>query len=229
MPAADSAAFARQRQSMVDCQLRTFEVTDLNVLDRMNHVPRDMFVADGQASLAYSDATLWVTGGSGRRALLPPMVLGRLVQALRLAPTARVLDVGGGCGYSAAVMAGLAGSVVALESDAGLGASAKQKFATGGLTNVDAITGPLAAGCAAKAPFDAILVNGAIETGLETLLGQLADGGRLVCIEASGSTSESTGRAVLYEKTGGEAGLRPLFSVKAPILGEFRKAPAFAF
>ncbi len=230
MSDADQAAFARQRQAMVDCQLRTFDVTDQLVLARMNHVPREMFVAPAQQQLAYSDAALSVPGAAGPRALLLPMALARLLQDLLIEPGDHVLDVGGGLGYSAAVIAGLAGSVVALESDPAFSAAAKAAFAAGGLSNAEAVTGSLSAGCAAKAPFDVILVNGAVETGLDALLAQLADGGRLACIEVADRTAQAAaGRAVIYEKSGTEHGRRTLFPANAPRLPEFTRAPAFAF
>lgn len=218
----DSATFARQRQTMVDCQVRTFDVTDQVLIDRMGHVPRETFVPDRLRPLAYSDAVLTIPGASPRK-LLVPLVLARMIQALALKPTDKVLDVGGGCGYSAAVMAGLCAHVTALESDPAISDAARRSFADGGLSNVTVATGPLPGGHAANAPYDAILINGAVAAGLEPLLAQLVDRGRLVCIEAAG------GQAVRYDKVGGEVGSRRLFPAGGVVMTEFAAAPAFAF
>ena len=225
----DAASAAQQRQTMVDCQVSTFDVTDHLVLARMAHVPRELFVPSNQRALAYSDAMISIPAAGGRRTLVAPLVLARLLQELRIQPTDVVLDVGGGLGYSAALMAGLAASVVALESDPTLTEAAAAAFAAGGLTNVEAVTGALADGCAAKGPYDAILVNGGIEQGLDGLLAQLKDGGRLACIEVADRTAQAAaGRATIYEKSG-KIGSRTLLSVTASILPGFARAPAFAF
>jgi protein-L-isoaspartate(D-aspartate) O-methyltransferase len=227
MPEATTMDFARLRQTMVDCQIRTFDVTDAMVIARMNHVPREKFVSPSAASLAYSDAVLTATAGTARRTLLTPMILARLMQALKLAQTDRVLDVGGATGYSAAILAGLAASVVALESAPGFSDAVRANCAAGGIGNVTAVTGPLPEGYREAGPFDAILVNGAVTAGLGPLLEQLRDPGRLVCIESKGSPG--SGQAVLYERMGGETGRRILFSCDADRLAEFTQPASFAF
>jgi protein-L-isoaspartate(D-aspartate) O-methyltransferase len=193
----------------------------------MDHVPREKFLPAEQAALAYSDARLVLKAGAVSRPLLTPMTLARMVQALRLRPGDRVLDVAGANGYSAAVVAGLAGSVVALESEPAFSAAARAIFAEAGVANVTVATGPLAAGWAAQAPFDAIFVNGAVMTGLEPLLAQLNEPGRLVCVQTQGV--RGSGRAAIYEKRGGEVGSRELFSCEAECLPDFVEPPRFAF
>ena len=148
MPDAPTLDFARMRRMMVDGQIRTFDITDSALLDRMDHVPREKFLPAEQAALAYSDARLVLKAGAVSRPLLTPMTLARMVQALRLRPGDRVLDVAGANGYSAAVVAGLAGSVVALESEPAFSAAARAIFAEAGVANVTVATGPLAAGWA---------------------------------------------------------------------------------
>ena len=118
------------RRTMVDCQLRTFDITDNKVLEAFEIVPREDFVDPANAALAYSDAALKVGG----RALLEPMILARMIANANLAAGDRVLDVGGARGYSAAILAKLAGHVVALEDAAAFGEGAK---AAPGVDNVE--------------------------------------------------------------------------------------------
>lgn len=219
--------FAQARRTMVDGQLRTFDVTDLAVLAAMNEVPREAFVAPGLEALAYLDQDLPVTEGGGgeARRMLKPMVLARLVQALGIEAGTRVLDVAGGLGYSAAVMARLGGRVAALEADEAMAAAARDRLRQVGAQGVNTVAGPLEAGYPGGGPYDAVLVNGAVELRPTRLLEQLADGGRLACIEGRGGM----GKAVLYVRAGDAYGSRALFDAAAPPLSAFRKPPAFVF
>ena len=112
-----------QRQTMVDCQIRTFDVTDQRVIARFLDVPRELFVPDHVRDLAYSDigfsAKPAAVGEDGRY-MLPPLVLARLIQGGRVKPTDRVLDIAGGAGYSAAILFGLSSEVLALEASPAL-------------------------------------------------------------------------------------------------------------
>src|SRR5580700_734200 len=106
------AQLAVHRRTMIDCQIRTFDVTDQQLLARMLEVPREHFLPLELAELAYSDIPLQLkpTGPSGeRRTLLPPLVLARLIQAAGVGSTCTVLDVGAATGYTSALLAGLAG------------------------------------------------------------------------------------------------------------------------
>lgn len=221
-------SFAEARRNMVDCQLRTFDVHDRALLAAMAEVPREAFVAPGLRDLAYRDGNLPLSGdesGPDSRVLLAPMVLARLIQALGIEAGMRVLDVAGGPGYSAAILARLGARVTALESrsDAWAGTGAPD-----GIDGPEATrrTGDLAAGCPEDGPFDAILVNGALATEPIALLGQLTDGGRLACIRAEDGRPA---RATLYVRSGDSVGSRALFDAAAPILAAFRPAPAFVF
>lgn len=222
-----------QRQTMVDCQIRTYDVTDPLLIDRMLIVPREHFVPDDVRDLAYSDIGFTVPPAAfddEPRYLLAPLVLARLIQGGRVKATDRVLDVACGTGYSTAVLAGLAAKVVALEESVALCADLRTRLAGFGLACVDVEHGALAAGVAAAAPFDVILINGAVETNLDALLGQLGEGGRLLMIRRG--AADPTGRAakaICLEKRGGEVGTRTLFDASAPILRAFHKAPQFVF
>ena len=221
-------ASANSRRNMVDCQIRTFDVTDLGVIDAFLAVPRERFLGSA-GSLAYSDAPLSVSAGTSKRALLLPLVLARLIQNAGIDASCRVLDVGGGNGYSAAVLAHLAGSVVALESEAGFTSTANGLFAELGLANVRAVTGPLASGAPAEGPFDVILVNGAVEEGLEGLFSCLAPGGRLLAVTRSGSQVALSGKATRFEKGPGGISSKALFDAASLVLAGFERRPQFVF
>ena len=205
------------------------DVTDQRVLAAMQSVPREQFVGAGNAAIAYSDGALTVKGAGESRKLLTPMVLARLIQAADVTPQCRVLDVGGGAGYSAAVLARLAGQVVAVESVADLSQQAGARFRELGIANAVAVSGPLEAGRPQDGPFDVILLNGAIEQGLETLLGQLKPGGRLVCIRRAPGQSGLAAKATRYDNAAGRIGGRALFDAAGAVLAPFAGRPEFAF
>lgn len=218
--------FAKARRMMVDSQLRTFDVNDLAVLAAFDEVPRERFVPPGRESLAYMDQDLLVADGakaSERRFMLAPMTLARMIQALDLAPGAQVLDVACGLGYSSAVLSRLGCSVVALETGEDLAAQARRRLA--GADGVMVAAGPLKRGFPDAAPYDAILVNGAVETRPDGLLRQLVNRGRLVCVEGRGRAATAT----LYVRSGEAFGPRSLFDSAAPLLAAFRAEPGFVF
>lgn len=220
------ADFARARRMMVDGQIRTNDVTDLRLLAAFLDVPRERFVPAEEADLAYLDLDLplrLAQAGQGRR-LLKPMVLARLIQAAMIEPEDAVLDIGCATGYAAAVMAQIAGRVVALEEDASLVRTARAALAsTSGKVIVE--QGRLADGAPAHGPYDAIVIEGQVEFVPRALCDQLAEGGRLVCIEGTGVP----GRAMRYTKTAGEVSGRPVFDANGPILPGFSRPPAFVF
>jgi protein-L-isoaspartate(D-aspartate) O-methyltransferase len=212
--------FAAARRNMVDGQVRPADVTDRRLLGALLEVPREQFVAPAMAGLAYLDFDLPVREGSSRR-LLKPMVLAKLIQALDVVPTDRVLDVGCVGGYGAALLARLAGQVVALEQDAGLVNTATLSA----LPNVTVVTASLSEGFTAGGPYDAILVEGATEMPPQGLFRQLKDQGRLACVLRAGPAP----KAMLYRRSGEEVGGRPIFDAGAPVLPGYERPPAFAF
>jgi protein-L-isoaspartate(D-aspartate) O-methyltransferase len=218
--------FVAARNKMVDGQVRPSDVTDLRILAAMLELPRERFVAPDQVDLAYADIDLPVRGepgGSANRSLIGPRTLAKLIQATDIQAQDRVLDVGGTTGYGAAVMSRLGREVVALEEDAAL--AARKALGECGIGNVIVVTGELTAGWPAKAPYDVIVLEGAVEIAPRTLFGQLRDGGRLVCIEGRGQS----GKATVYHCVGGIASGRPVFDAAAPLLPGFAKPPAFVF
>jgi protein-L-isoaspartate(D-aspartate) O-methyltransferase len=209
-----------RRVHMVNSQLRTGGIVDKIVLSAFLEVPRQRFVAPEHESLAYVDRELPARGAKFRR-LLAPMVLARMFQAATVAAGDRALDVAGGSGYGAALLAAMGAKVVLLESDAGAAEVAKAEIHN----NVNVIAGPLDSGAAALGPFDLIVVEGAFGVLPDRLIGLLADPGRLVGIDASSDSSQ----AVVYEKNGGGISRRVLFETKADLLEGFRPEASFAF
>lgn len=214
--------FAQQRRMMVDGQLRTYDVTDPSVIAAMGSVPRERFVAD--PATAYSDRPVAMAAGAARR-MMTPMVFARLVQGAAPRPDEAALVVGAGTGYGAAVVARMARSVVALESNPALASAAKKTLADLGTSNVTVVEGPLKAGHPIGAPYAVILVEGSIDVEPGELLKQLAPGGRLACVVGRGRAA----RAVLYTRSGDVVGQRTVTEAAAPPLEEFAATREFVF
>lgn len=214
------AAYARRL--MVEGQVRTADVTDPDLLDAMLTVPREKFLPAALAPLAYLDNDIQIGKG---RALLKPMVLAKLIQAARVGNEDRVLDVGCGTGYSSAVLARLAGSVIALEEDLDLARQAREALAGVGATGVQVVIGPLTAGWPANAPYDVILLNGATEIVPEALGAQLKPAGRLVGIHGGSAAAKGT----IYHMVEGRLVGRPIFDGAAPLLPGFAAPLSFVF
>ena len=218
--------FAAARRLMVDGQVRTADVTDPRLLAAMLDVPRERFFPEDKVSLAYLDLDVAVSEtGLPVRRLLKPMVLAKLIQAAGLGETDRVLDVGCATGYSTAVLARLAHSVVGLEEEASLARQASAMLAEAGTANAKVVTGALASGCPAEGPYDLILLEGATEAVPATLLDQLKSGGRLACVLGRGQP----GKAMIYTRTAGDLSGRAVFDAAAPLLPGFAKPQEFVF
>lgn len=215
--------FAVARRMMVDGQVLTRDVFDPDLLAAMLAVPRERFVPPAQGALAYLDRNLPLTA-DGSRCLLQPMVLARLLQAADITATDHVLDVGCGTGYSSALLARLAGSVVALEEDKDLAAFARRVLRELA-PQVEVVEGLLKTGWPAAGPYDAIVLNGAAEIIPEPLFAQLKDGGRLVGIEGEGPAT----KARIYRSIRGEISGRSITEAAAPLLPGFARPPEFVF
>jgi protein-L-isoaspartate(D-aspartate) O-methyltransferase len=215
--------FARARRTMVDTQVRTSDVTDVAIIDALLEVPREFFVADHLKAIAYLDQDIPVGPAEAGRHMMQPMVFGKLLQAAGISSSDRVLNVGCGTGYSAAVTSLIAAHVVALESEEALVAACRKRLE--GARNIETVKGPLAAGHPAGAPYDVILLEGAVEVVPDALCEQLAELGRLVAVNGYGRT----GRATVYVRTGRDISGRVAFDAAVRPLRGFEKPPAFAF
>jgi protein-L-isoaspartate(D-aspartate) O-methyltransferase len=193
----------------------------------MKATPREFFVDQNLITLAYSDACLTVTGESPRE-LTAPLILARLLKEAHIRGGEHVLVVAGASGYAAALVAGLAGSVVSLDGDEKLTALAQANFTALGLANAKAVAGPLEQGAPAEAPFDLILVDGVSQGNFESLLKQLSADGRLAGIVADRPGARS-GTAMLVQRAGDHVSARALFDASAGGLPAFGKPVAFVF
>ena len=215
--------FAAARINMVESQLRTNKVADDAVLNAFLMVPRERFVPVAFHDTAYLDDDLPLGNG---RALLEPMILARMLAAAKISGTDKVLDVGCASGYGTAIIARIAASVVAVEEDKALAEQARARLAELGVLHASIVEGPLAQGHAAGAPYDAIVIEGAVAAIPDAIAVQLAEGGRLVTVVKAGA---GVGRATLMNRVQGVLSRRSLFDAAAPILPGFAPAPSFVF
>lgn len=211
---------AQQRAHMVATQLRTNDVTDSRLIKAILSVPREDFVPAALVPLAYMEGCIPLGKG---RVLLDLRSFGRMAQLAAIGPSDRVLDVGCGTGYSTAVLAQLAAHVTGLEQERELTEIASAHVR--GAANAEIVCSRINEGLPAKAPFEVIFLNGAVECRPDALTEQLADGGRLVCIVKDGAA----GHARLFLKEGGAVGERDAFDAQVPVLPGFEKIRSFAF
>lgn len=214
--------FAAAREAMVDRQVRPADVTLYPIIEAMLEVPREDFVPPALRPVAYVGEHVPLGPG---RVLLDPRVFAKLLDALNVGPSDLVLDVGCGLGYSTAVLARMAEAVVALEEDPGFAADAEAALAAHSVDNAVVQAGPLAAGDPEHGPFDAILIEGAIEVLPAALAEQLKPGGRIAAIVVDGTRGQA--RLGLRTETG--VTWRRSFDATAPVLPGFAAAKAFEF
>lgn len=207
--------FALARRAMVDSQLRPEGVTDRGVLSAMGSVERERFVPQSARALAYFDRPLRLAEG---RAMMPPAAIGRLLSEAAPTPGERALVVGSGTGYSAALLRAIGLDVVALESDEALAAQARG-------AGVDTITGELPKGHAKGAPYDLVLLDGAVEEVPAAIIKQLARGGRLI----GAVLDRGIARLVIGRAAGEALGLRSIADADVDPLPGFERPRAFTF
>ncbi len=215
--------FAKARLRMVETQLRTRDVTDKALLAAMLEVRRQRFLPETRKGLAYSDMPHRLPGASGR--VLPaPEAFARLVQLGRIGRDDVVLDVACGTGYSSAVLARIASAVVALEDDPDLVAEADSILTALETGNAAVLSGTLADGVPSEAPFDVIVIEGAIAREPDTLLRQLREGGRLVTGIVHGHMAVAT----LFVLLDGKVTRHEAFDIALPPLSAFAAPGGFA-
>ena len=215
-------SFAAARQHMIESQIRTNKVLDERLINAMSELPREAFVPEALRARAYVDDDLAL--GNGRH-LIEPMVIARLLQAADVRATDNVLVVAAGTGYSAALLAKLAGSVVAVEAERALGDQGIAALARLGIANVVWQPGEPTEGAAKQVPYDVILIDGAVEVVPQALLDQLGEGGRLVTVRRDARL----GHAILMQKDRGAIATRVLFDANVPLLQAFAKPQTFTF
>lgn len=213
--------FAARRTMMVDTQVRPNDVTKFPVIEAMLAVPMEDFVPPSRRAVAYAGENLDLGGG---RVVLEPRTLGRMIDMLDVQPDDMVLDLGCGYGYSAALLARLAQTVVAIEEDAHMAAEAERRLSEAGVFNVAVLNAPLAQGAPRQGPYDAILINGGVEEVPEAILAQVKEGGRIAALFVEGAL----GVVRIGHCLAGRVAWRYGFNAGAPLLPGFQRERSFS-
>ncbi len=215
------------RFNMIEQQIRPWDVLNLGVLELLAVVKREDFVPPEHRALAFVDTEVPLPTSTGEaQCMLAPKVEARILQELDVRKHERVLEIGAGSGYMAALLAHKAQHVTSMEIDAGLAAFASANLRRAGVTNASVVHADGAAGLPGDAPFDAIVLSGSVAEVPQVLLAQLKIGGRLAAIVGF----EPVMRAVLITRTG-DQGLerRVLFDTVAQRLRGFAEPTRFHF
>lgn len=214
--------FAEARRAMVNSQVRINDVTDYRIQDAMLELPREKFVPRSKQAKAYGDAEVEVAEG---RHLLCPRDLAKLVHAADIRSDELVLDIACGRGYTTALLARLAETVVGLEADEDLVKRAGERLTEVGADNAVVVQGDPVKGVPDQGPFDVIVIAGAVDAVPQTLFDQLSEGGRLVTFVRSGPV----GRATVFTKGHGAIGERVVFDGTPTLVPGFEKGAEFVF
>ena len=211
------------RRNMVESQIRTNRITHQGIIKGFEEVPREMFVPDYLATVAYIDEKLMVSKG---RYLLEPMVLAMLLQAAKIKNEDVVLEIGCGTGYSTAIISRLAGTVVAVEEDKALANLATENLVELGVDNAAIMTNPLINGYNKQQPYNVIVFSGSVTSIPQNIVEQVADNGRIVAVV---NKNDSLGKGVLITKFGSSVSTEEIFDAWTPYLPGFERLPSFRF
>ena len=221
----DDDIYAQARFNMVECQIKPGGVRDYHITKLIGNLPREAFIGGAGRDIAYAEVELECGAGDGVRKMLTPLAFARLAELSALTVNDVVLDIAGGTGYSAAVLAGRASTVIALEENEAFSEKASAVWQELGIDNAVAVTGGLKQGQAKQGPFDVIFINGCVAQVEQDLLAQLAPSGRLVCMQMVGGSS----KAVVYQRIGDSFSSRSAFDLTAPHLTDFDVEAGFEF
>jgi protein-L-isoaspartate(D-aspartate) O-methyltransferase len=205
---------ADARRAMVELQLRGRDIVDEAVLRAMERVPRELFVPESERPRAYEDAALPIGHG---QTISQPYMVARIAEALGMRPGERVLDVGTGSGYQAAVLADLGAEVSTIERIPELAEQARENLAVAGYERVEVVVGDGTLGLPDRAPFDAIAVAAAAPGFPQTLYEQLRPRGRLV-VPVGGSRAQRL--EVIVRSPEGPAVVHSVPCRFVPLVGE---------
>ncbi len=214
-------------ENMLKSQILTGNVLDQRVIDALTQTSREPFVPDAMQGAAYVDEEIMFEGG---RFIMEPLAFARVLKHAAIAPHETVMDIGSAQGYSAAVLSKLAQKVVAVEEDLALAAKAKSLLS--GYSNVEVVQGLLVHGASKTAPYDVIIIEGAIQCLSDAMSDQLCEGGRLLAIEHSADAkvaSAGLGRLVEYRKLRGALYKTSYHNENVTLLTQFAKPAAFTF
>jgi protein-L-isoaspartate(D-aspartate) O-methyltransferase len=214
---------ATARRNMVESQIRTNKVTDRRLIAAMLEIPRERFLPKAVQSLAYLDEDIPLGEG---RFMMEPMVIARLLQIAEVEPGDLALVIGCGAGYSAAVLARLCATVMAVESDADLAKAASHLLAELDVDNAAVVEGPLKKGYPRQGPYDLVLFNGAVTAIPDAIAKQITEGGRAVAVVVN---ERGVGAGSVFRKTGSTLSGRGVFDANTPMLPGFARAEGFVF
>ncbi|MFT3986629.1 protein-L-isoaspartate O-methyltransferase family protein [Aestuariivirga sp.] len=216
--------FAAARENMIELQVRPNGVTDHRIIDAMAGLAREDFVPEARRAVAYADEDIPLSSGLEPRCLIDAMSFAKLIQLAAITPEDKVLHVGAATGYGTLVLARMAKSVVALESDSALLGGIRKALA--GQANVKIAEGALSEGVKADAPYNVIVVEGRVAEIPQSLISQLADGGRLVAVVGEADMA----KACVLTVSGSTVARRKAFDASIAALPGFqKKKPAFVF
>jgi protein-L-isoaspartate(D-aspartate) O-methyltransferase len=215
--------FAAARRNMIESQLRTNQIADPALLDAMASLPREHFLPEALKGIAYVDEDIPLADG---RCLTEPLVLARLLQLALPTKENRALDIAPGPGYSTALLARLCHDVVGVEADHGWAEAAAKRLQALDIRNAWVVEAPLAEGYRARAPYDVILLGGAVEGIPPSLTDQLAEGGRLVTVLRPPG---KVGRSLLMTRRGGLLESRTVWDAATHPLPGFARPREFTF
>ncbi len=216
--------YAAMRQTMVDTQLRPSNITNAAVLHAFATVPREIFVSGANQPTTYSDDCIKL---EDHGFMLPPALLGQLVQALNLKTGDHVLAIGCNTGYTAAVLGYLSKQVVTLTDTSDKALKSENHLSHCRICNVQVVHGPLEHGWIQQSPYDAILIEGAVPEIPEVLIKQLADQGRIVAILQH--EKNKLGTVCLFQRLGSNINKQQLFKLSCPTLQAFSTPHKFCF
>lgn len=213
------------RFNMVECQLKPGGIRDYRLTLQVSRIAREAFVASEARDLAYADLQVPCHAGEATRVMPTPTAFALLAELANVQADDVVLDIAGGSGYSAAVLAGLSSTVIALEDDEAMVEKASAIWQQLDIDNAVGVCGPLNEGQAKQGPFDVILINGCVAELPQALLAQLVDAGRLICVQPV----DGTQKAHIYRRIGDSFSCKAAFDCAVPNLTAFDPAPGFEF
>ena len=208
-------AFEVARINMVKSQILPNRIKNGALVDIVMEIPRHIFVPEDKQGIAYIDGSLPVGGG---RYILPPMVFAKMIEALDIKGDESALDIACGTGYSSAVLANLCKKVFSVESNKDLASKAHLNLNRLGIGNVIIISNILTEGHEEGAPYNVILINGAVKEVPSNIFNQLAEGGRLVTVV---SKTVNSGSIVVFHKINGNISSGEVFDINLPIIEDF--------
>ena len=214
--------FQRARINMVESQVKPGGVRNMKIWDIMSQVPRELFVGKDHAAIAYMDKSV---SQSFDRKLIAPLTFALLVELAEIQPNDLILDIACGTGYSTAVLSALGGGVVGVEQDSELADKGSQILLDLDVDNGVIVTGAHAEGQAKQGPYDVILINGFVPKVPASLLAQLNDKGRLVCV----SEHNQTASGMVFTKINDSISVRAAFEMITEQVPGFEKEEAFSF